>query len=73
MFDKARKVLARAVGLFRDTPEEVKVMLSQSDLSMREGDTKKALNMLKKITPDNPNFIHAKKKQAEIYLQELKD
>jgi len=29
--------------------------------------------MLKKITPDNPNFVQAKKKQAEIYLSELKD
>jgi tetratricopeptide repeat protein 21B len=72
-FDKARKVLAKAVGEFKGTPEEVRVMLAQSDLSLKQGDVKKALNMLKKITPDNPNFVSAKKKQAEIYLQELKD
>ena len=29
--------------------------------------------MLKKITPDNPSFIEAKKKQAQLYLDELKD
>jgi len=40
---------------------------------MKMGDTKKALNMLKKITPENRSFIQAKKKQAQIYLDELKD
>lgn len=29
---------------------------------MKMGDTKKALNMLKKITPDNRSFVQAKKK-----------
>jgi hypothetical protein len=29
--------------------------------------------MLKKIAPDNPSFIEAKKKQAQLYLDELKD
>lgn len=48
-------------------------MLAQADLAMKMGDTKKALNMLKKIQPDNRSFLQAKKKQAQIYLDELKD
>lgn len=48
-------------------------MLAQSDLAMKMGDTKKALNMLKKITPENRSFLQAKKKQAQLYLDELKD
>ena len=48
-------------------------MLAQSDLAMKMGDTKKALNMLKKITPENRSFLQAKQKQASIYLEELKD
>lgn len=48
-FNEARKILTRAVSEFADTPEEVRVMLAQSDLAMKMGDTKKALNMLKKI------------------------
>jgi len=40
---------------------------------MKMGDTKKALAMLKKIAPDNISFTEAKKKQAQIYLDELKD
>ena len=48
-------------------------MLAQSDLSLKMGDTKKALNMLKKIQPSDRSFVQAKKKQAQIYLDELKD
>jgi tetratricopeptide repeat protein 21B len=48
-FDQAKRILTRAVSEFAGTPEEVRVMLAQSDLAMKMGDTKKALNMLKKI------------------------
>jgi len=48
-FDQAKKILTRAVSEFAGTPEEIRVMLAQSDLSLKMGDTKKALNMLKKI------------------------
>jgi tetratricopeptide repeat protein 21B len=48
-FDSAKRILSRAVGEFSGTPEEVRVMLAQADLAMKMGDTKKALNMLKKI------------------------
>lgn len=72
-FDAAKRILSRAVGEFSGTPEEVRVMLAQSDLAMKQGDTKKALNMLKKIGPENRSFIQAKKKQAQLYLDELKD
>ena len=37
------------------------------------GDIKKALNMLKKIAPESKNFVEAKKKQADIYLSQLRD
>ena len=56
-FNEARKILTRAVSEFADTPEEVRVMLAQSDLAMKIGDTKKALNMLKKIQPGDRSFI----------------
>jgi tetratricopeptide repeat protein 21B len=72
-FDQAKKILTRAISEFTGTPEEVRVMLAQSDLSMKMGDTKKALNMLKKIQPGDVSFVQAKKKQAQIYLDELKD
>lgn len=63
-FDAAKRILSKAVGEFSSTPEEVRVMLAQADLAMKMGDTKKALNMLKKIQPENRSFLQAKKKQA---------
>ena len=57
-------MLTRAISEFTGTPEEVRVMLAQSDLSMKMGDVKKALNMLKKIEPGDVSFVQAKKKQA---------
>jgi len=72
-FDKAKKVMSRAISEFQGTPEEVKVMLTQSDMALKMGDVKKALAMLKKIQPGNISFIEAKKKQAQLYLDELKD
>ena len=67
-FDKAKKIMSRAIGEFQGTSEEVKIMLTQSDMALMQGDVKKALAMLKKITPDNVSFIEAKKKQAQLYL-----
>lgn len=72
-FDKAKKVMSRAISEFQGTPEEVKVMLTQSDMALKMGDVKKALAMLKKIQPGNISFVEAKKKQAQLYLDELKD
>jgi len=61
-YEKAKRLLTRAISEFAGTPEEVRVMLAQSDLSMKMGDTKKALNMLKKIDPSDRSFVQAKKK-----------
>ena len=42
-------------------------------MALKQGDVKQALAMLKKITPENMSFVEAKKKQAQLYLDELKD
>jgi hypothetical protein len=42
-------------------------------MALKQGDTKKALAILKKIVPENKDFVTAKKKQAKLYLDELKD
>lgn len=48
-------------------------MFARADMSLKMGDVKGGLAILKKVTPDNVNYIEAKKKQAQIYLDELKD
>ena len=72
-YDKAKKLMSRSISEFQGTPEEVKVMLAQSDMAIKMGDVKKGLAMLKKIQPDNQCFVEAKKRQAQLYLDELKD
>ena len=72
-FGGAKKVLQKAVVEFSSTSEEVHIIIGQSNLFMKMGDIKKALNLLKKIGPENPSFIEAKKKAAEIYLEQLRD
>ena len=39
-------------------------MFARADMSMKMGDVKGGLAILKKVTPDNTNHIEAKKKQA---------
>lgn len=72
-FAGAKKILQKSVVEFSSTTEEVHIIIAQSNLFMKMGDIKKALNMLKKVGPENPNFIEAKKKAAEIYLEQLRD
>ena len=72
-FNEAKKILQKAVVEFSSTTEEVQIIIAQSNLFMKMGDIKKALNMLKKISHENKNFIEAKKKQAQIYLEQLRD
>lgn len=67
-FDEAKKILAKAVSEFSGTPQEVKIIIGQANMFMKQGDLKKALNMLKKVDQHHPNFIEAKKKMADIYL-----
>jgi tetratricopeptide repeat protein 21B len=73
MFDEAKKMLHLAVAEFADTPQEVKIILTNSDLAIKSGDIKKAINMLKKIGPDSTHFQQAKIKMGEIYLTHLMD
>ena len=72
-FASSKKILQKAIAEFTGTAEEVHIIISQSNLFMKMSDIKKALNMLKKVGPENKNFIEAKKKMAEIYLQQLRD
>ena len=72
-FDEAKKILNKAVAEFQGTASEVKVIIGQANMFMKMGDLKKALNMLKKVDQHHPNYIEAKKKMADIYLQELRD
>ncbi|XP_029461519.1 tetratricopeptide repeat protein 21B isoform X2 [Rhinatrema bivittatum] len=70
---EATKVLQDAINEFSDTPEELRIMIANADLALAQGNIDQALNMLKNITPEQPYFVQAKAKMADIYLQHRKE
>ncbi|XP_044274364.1 tetratricopeptide repeat protein 21B [Varanus komodoensis] len=70
---EAIKVLQDAINEFSGTPEELRVMIANADLSLVQGDIEAALTMLRNITPEQNYYIQAKEKMAEIYLVHRRD
>lgn len=71
--DKASEVVKHAVAEFAGTSEEVKVLVANSQLSIEKGEIDQALNMLRTMKPEHPQFAVAKAAMAEIYLKHRKD
>uniref|UniRef100_A0A8B9P2D9 Tetratricopeptide repeat domain 21B n=1 Tax=Apteryx owenii TaxID=8824 RepID=A0A8B9P2D9_APTOW len=70
---EAAIVLQDAINEFSGTPEELRVMIANADLALAQGDVEQALTLLRNITPEQPYFVQAKEKMADIYLQCRKD
>lgn len=66
-------VLQEAINEFSGTSEELRVVIANADLAIAQGDVEQALTMLRNITPEQPYFVEAKEKMADIYLQHRKD
>lgn len=58
---------------FKDTPEEVRVMVANVDLVLAKDNIGAALSTLGNIMPSESIYIHAKKKMASIYLERLRN
>ncbi|XP_053925201.1 tetratricopeptide repeat protein 21B isoform X2 [Cuculus canorus] len=70
---EAAIILQDALNEFSGTPEELRVVIANADLAIAQGDVEQALTMLRNIIPEQPYFIQAKEKMADIYLQYRKD
>lgn len=70
---EAAKVMQDAINEFQGTPEEVRILIANAELSLARGDVEMALGMLRNITPDQPYFVEAREKMADIYLNHRKD
>lgn len=70
---EAAKVMQDAINEFSGTPEELRVTIANADLALLRGDTELALSMLRNITPEQPYYVQAKKKMADIYLNHRKE
>ncbi|XP_035995285.1 tetratricopeptide repeat protein 21B isoform X2 [Fundulus heteroclitus] len=70
---EAAKVMQDAINEFSGTPEEPRVTIANADLALHRGDTELALSMLRNITPEQPYYISAKEKMADIYLKHRRE
>ncbi|CAL8268669.1 unnamed protein product [Lota lota] len=70
---EAAKVMQDAINEFSGTPEEPRLTVANADLALRRGDTELALSMLRSILPEQPCYIQAKEKMADIYLNHRKE
>ncbi|CAJ1365471.1 unnamed protein product [Effrenium voratum] len=71
--DQASEVVKTAIAEFAGTPEEVKILVANSQLAIEKGEIDQALNMLRTMKPDHPQFAMAKAAMADIYLKHRKD
>lgn len=70
---EAAKVLQDAINEFTGTAEELRLMIANAELALTNGDVEQALSMLRNVSPEQPYFVQAKEKMADIYLQHRKD
>ena len=68
---KASRIMGEAIGEFAGTSAEVIIVLSNSEIALKKGDIKQALNILNGIQPDSPNYKEAKIAQSEVYLNKM--
>ena len=71
--NEAKGVITRAITEFTGTEQEVNVLIANSEIAIQTGDIKKALSILKAVTPDSPYFVESRKIMADVYLNNLMD
>jgi len=71
--DEATQTIKHAIAEFAGTSEEVKVLVANSQLAIEKGEVDQALNMLKTMKPDHPQYAVAKAAMADIYMKHRKD
>lgn len=69
----ATKMLQNAMEEFKGCPEEARIIIMNAEQVLHKRDIKTAIEMLNKIKPEDPYYIEAHTKLAEIYLKYRKD
>ena len=69
---KAKEVIEASIMEFAGTDEEPIVLLGNADIQIISGDLKKALGILNSVEPNAKAYMEARKKLADIYLNEMK-
>ena len=70
---KAMSLVKKAMQMFRGSPEEVRVLISSSELAVQSGQTKRGLALLQSVRSDSPAYSKAQETMANVYLTKLHD
>lgn len=70
---EATKTVQDAMHAFAGTPEEVRVLIANSELALRQGDVDAAVGMLGTVQPGSSAFAKAQQVRAHIYLHHRGD
>lgn len=70
---EATKLVKDAMHEFAGTPEEVRVVIANSEIAMKRGDVEAAIHMLSNIPPDSTAYTQAQKVKADILLKHRND
>jgi tetratricopeptide repeat protein 21B len=66
--DKARDVINNTIAEFAGSPQEINVLLANSQLAIESNDIKKALSILRAVSSDSPYYSQSRKLMADVYL-----
>ncbi|KAH0560588.1 tetratricopeptide repeat protein 21B-like [Cotesia glomerata] len=72
-FDEAAALMTEAKMMFIGTVEEGRVIIGNAELCLLTGDVDKAISYLNDIQPDQPYYLQAHTRLANIYLHQRKD
>ncbi|XP_076366451.1 LOW QUALITY PROTEIN: tetratricopeptide repeat protein 21B-like [Tachypleus tridentatus] len=70
---EAAKIMQDAINEFQGTPEAMRITIANADLSLARGDVEQALGILRNVEPEQPYYLQAREKMANIYLHHRKD
>ncbi|KAL2917694.1 hypothetical protein HK105_202567 [Polyrhizophydium stewartii] len=70
--DSAR-AMQEALRVFSGTSEEPRIVIAEAEMCLAKGDVENALNMLGTIRPEQPYFLDAKSRMADIFLKYKND
>eukprot|EP00762_Andalucia_godoyi_P000469 ANDGO_03230.mRNA.1 Tetratricopeptide repeat protein 21 homolog len=70
---EATKFISDAQSLFRGTPEEGRITLSNASIALYRGEIDQALSILKSVSRSSPYFMAARMQMARVYLDSRHD
>lgn len=72
-FHEATKLMQEAATLFEGTSEQARIVILNADHAVSNKNVQHAIDLLSKIKSDEPYYLEAKAKLANIYLQHRRD